>query len=88
MEQIGLNGFVKSIFDGYREAKDFKHNPFNELENSWKLFEVDDLNDLYKKATTKEQHELILDHMYQYDATRVGYYKRIEDKIIQHYWEG
>lgn len=81
-----LNGFVKAIFDGYRKAKAYNHNPLNELENSWKLLEVDDLNDLYKKAKTKEQHDL--DHMYQYDATRAGYYKRIEKKIIEHYWEG
>lgn len=87
MEQLPLNGFIKAIFDGYREAKEANHNPFNELQKSWRLLEVDEVNDLYKKAKTKEQHEMILDHMYKYDATRVGYYKRIEKKIINNYWE-
>lgn len=88
MEQIKLNGFVKALFDGYKEAKSYNHNPFNELENTWRLFSVSELNGLYKEAETKEQHELILDHMYRFDATSVPRYKRIEDKIIERYWEG
>jgi hypothetical protein len=88
MEQIGFNSFVKSIFNGYREAKHYNHNPYNELGKSYLLADVDDLNDLCNKAKTKEQHESILDHMYRFDATRVDYYKRIEKKIINHYWEG
>lgn len=76
------------MFDGYKSAKEAAYDPFEELKNSWRLFEIDDLNTLCNKAKTKEQHNLILDHMYKYDATRVGYYKRIEKKIINHYWEG
>lgn len=88
MEQLGFNGFIKAIFDGYRDAKAYNHNPFNELEKTPLLFDVADLNTLYGKAKTKEQHEAILDHMYRFDATRVDYYKRIEKKIINQYWEG
>jgi hypothetical protein len=87
MEQLGFNGFVKAIFDGYREAKAYNHNPFNELEKSY-LLDVSDLNELCDKAKNKQQHEAILDHMYRFDATRVDYYKRIEKKIINRYWEG
>jgi hypothetical protein len=87
MEQLGFNGFVKAIFDGYREAKAYNQNPFNNLEKSY-LLDVADLNELCDKAKTKGQHEAILDHMYRFDATRVDYYKRIEKKIINRYWEG
>jgi hypothetical protein len=88
MEQLGFNGFVKAIFDGYREAKAYNHNPYNDLEKSHLLFDVADLNELCDKAKTKRQHETILDHMYRFDATKVDYYKRIEKKIIDCYWEG
>jgi hypothetical protein len=88
MEQLGFNGLVKAIFDGYADAKRESRNPFNELEKSYLLFDVSDLNDLCSKAKTKQQHESILDHMYRFDATRVDYYKRIENRIINHYWEG
>ncbi|NRD81178.1 hypothetical protein HPT25_28205, partial [Bacillus sp. BRMEA1] len=70
------------------EAKTYNHNPFNELEKSWYLMDIATLNDLCDKAKTKEQHEMILDHMYRFDATRVDYFKRIEKKIINRYWEG
>lgn len=86
MEQIGLNGFIKSIFEGYKAAKEANYDPFAELQHSWRLLEVDEVSDLCKKAKTKEQHEMILDHMYKWDATRVGYYKRIEKNIINQYW--
>ncbi|MBT2696328.1 hypothetical protein J7E79_02615 [Bacillus sp. ISL-40] len=82
-----FNDIVRSVFEGYKEAKD-QRDPFGELEKAWCLYGVDDLNGLLGFAKTKEQHELILDHMYQFDATRVGYYKNIETKIINHYWEG
>lgn len=88
MEQLAVNGFIKAIFNGYREAKEYNHNPFNELERTSLLFDVADLNNLCDKAKTKEHHEAILDHMYRFDATRVDYYKRIEKKIINRYWEG
>lgn len=83
---MGFNDLLWSVFQGYKEAKD-QRDPFKVLENSWKLYEIDDLNDLYKQAKSKEHHNLILDHMYHYDATRVGYYKTIERKIINYYWE-
>lgn len=81
-----LNDFVWSIFQGIKEAKDSR-DPFHELERSHLLYEIDELNQLCNVAKTKEQHETILDHMYRFDATRVGYYERIERKIIHHYWE-
>lgn len=88
MVQLGFNSFVKAIFDGYREARAYNHNPFNDLEKSYLLFDVADLSELCDKAKNKQQHEAILDHMYRFDATRVDYYKRIEKKIINRYWEG
>lgn len=88
VEQLGFNSIVKAIFDGYQEAKKYNYNPYNELEKSHRLFEVAELNDLCDKAKTKKQHEQILDHMYRFDATRVDYFKQIEKKIIDRYWEG
>jgi hypothetical protein len=84
-----LNDLVWSVFQGYKKVKD-ERCPYKELENSWRLYEVDELEELRKSATTKEQHETILDHMYKFNATEgeLGYFKRIEDKIIKQYWEG
>jgi hypothetical protein len=82
-----LNNFVWSIFQGYKEAKESSRDPFKELEKSWYLYEIDDLEELRKQATNKEQHNLILDHMYKYDATQVDYFRQIEKKIINYYWE-
>lgn len=89
MEQIGLNGFVKSLFDGYSAAREKSYYPrkFEEMKKTNLLFGVDDLNDMFSHARSKEEHEIILDHMYRFDATQVGYYQKIEKKIINHYWE-
>jgi hypothetical protein len=90
LEQLPLSGFVRALFDGYKEGREERYYPrkFEELEHTNLLFEVDELNDLYGHSKSKYQHELILDHMYRFDATRVKYYKQIEKKIINHYWEG
>lgn len=89
MEQLGFNGFVKSLFDGYKTAREKSYYPrkFEEMKKTNLLFGVDELNDLYEEAEDKEDYETILDHMYRFDATRVGYYKRIENKIINNFWE-
>jgi hypothetical protein len=85
----GFNGFVKSLFDGYKAAKEESYYPrkFEEMKKTNILFDVADLNDMYDHAEEKEEYETILDHMYRFDATRVGYYKKIENKIINDFWE-
>jgi hypothetical protein len=82
---MSLNDIVKSMFDGLKAAK-ANPDPFEQLEKSWYLYEVRDLRKLEREAKTKEQDEMILDHLYKWDATRVDYYKKIENKIIQRHW--
>ena len=93
---MGINDIVRSMFDGYKEARDSNTDRrFDQLNkpNAWikdsymPLLEVDDLDELLKEAKTKEQYNAILDHMYRHDATRVKPYKQIENKIIKHFWE-
>jgi predicted TIM-barrel fold metal-dependent hydrolase len=88
---LSLNDIVRSIFDGVREAKQDSLYPrkFMELEKTNLLFDVDDLEDMLDHAEDKEDYESILDHMYRFDATdgELGYYKGIEKKIIDRYWE-
>lgn len=92
MEQLGMNGFVKSLFDGYKSAreKSFYPRKFEEMKKTNLLFGVDDLNDMLDHAEDKEDCETILDHMYRFEATdgEFGYYKKIEKKIINQFWEG
>lgn len=87
-----FNDFVRSIFEGIKEAKESSYYPrkFEEMKKTNLLFDVDDLTDMYKHARDKEDHETILDHMYRFNATEgeFGYYKRIEKRIIHNYWEG
>lgn len=85
---MGLNDIVRSIFDGYREAKEDSFYPrkFKELEKGF-LFGIDELDDMVDHAEDKEDYESILDHMYRFDATEVGYYKNIEKKIMDKFWE-
>lgn len=91
VEQLPLNGFVRSLFDGYKSAKEKSYYPrkFEEMRKTNRLFEVDELEDMYKNAEDKEDYEDILDHMYRFNATegQLGYYKRIEKKIINDFWE-
>jgi hypothetical protein len=89
VEQLPLNGFIKSLFDGYKVGKEQRYYPdrFEELQKTNLLFGVDDLNDMYEHAEEKEEYDSILDHMYRFDATRVGYYKQLEKKIINQFWE-
>jgi hypothetical protein len=92
-----INGTVQSIFDGIREArKDNYDRRFNDLNKTWNcwigeastpLLEVAELNDLLDHAKTKEHYDAILDHLYRHDATRVKPYKKIENKIIDQFWE-
>jgi hypothetical protein len=88
LEQIGLNGFMKSLFEGYKEAKQQSYYPrkFEEMENTNRLFEVDELTDMLGHTRNKKDYETILDHMYRFDATEVGYYRKIEQKIIDNFW--
>jgi hypothetical protein len=95
VEQLGFNSFVKAVFDGYREAKSYSHNPFEDLNRTYDcwigtagtaLYDVEDLNKLVDQAKTKEQYEAILEHLYRHDATRVDCYKKIEKKIINKMW--
>jgi hypothetical protein len=91
MEQLPLNGFVRSLFDGYKAGKEKRYYPrrFEEMKKTNLLFGVDDLNDMLDHAEEKEDYETILDHMYRFNATdgQFGYYKRIEKKIINEMWE-
>jgi hypothetical protein len=91
VEQIGLNGFVKSLFDGYKEAREKSYYPrkFEEMKRTSRLFEVDEVEDMLKHAEDKEDYETILDHMYRFNATEseYGYFKKIEKKIIHQFWE-
>lgn len=89
---MGINEIVKAFFDGYKDAKQstYYDRKFEEIKKTNRLFEVDELNDLLDHAEDKEEYESILDHMYNFDATErglFGYYKGIENKIIDKYWE-
>jgi hypothetical protein len=86
MVGLVLNGFVWSIFQGYKEVKD-KRDPYKELEKSWYLYEVKDLKELANKAKHDSQLNTVLDHLYKWDATRVDPYKDIENKIIDRMWD-
>jgi hypothetical protein len=84
-----LNDFVWSIFQGYKEVKDSR-DPYEELAKAPLLYEVDDLNKLTNQAKTREQYETILDHIYKFGAAeqgQFGYFKRIENKIIDKMWD-
>lgn len=88
MSEFMLSGFVKSMFDGYRDVKkDDYSQQFAELEWTPFLFSSDYLNDMYSKATTKEQHETILGHLYRHEATDVDSYQSIEKRIIDKYFK-
>jgi hypothetical protein len=82
---MGFNDFVWSIFQGVKQAKE--QDPYRQLEKSWWLYDVSELRELADKAKTKQQQEIVLDHLYKWDATRVDYYKNIENKIIDRMWE-
>lgn len=93
----GLNGIVRAMFDGYKEAKsddlDAEFEKLNWSMDCWigdattGLYDVSELKALLARAKTKEHYEAILEHMYRHDATRVGYYKNIENQIINKMWE-
>ena len=83
---MGFNDLVRSMFQGYKEAKDAR-DPYTELEKAWCLYQVDELDLLTDKAKTKGQYNIILDHLYKWDSTRVDYYKEIENKIIDRMWK-
>lgn len=86
-----INNFIKSFFDGYKEARIkngyYKERDFNELEGPF-LFSSDHLNNLYNQADCEEDYESILDHLYRHDAIDVESYSLLEKKIIDKYWEG
>lgn len=88
MSDFVLSGFVKSMFDGYRNVKkDDYSQQFSELDWTPFLFSSDYLNDMYSNATTKEQHETILDYLYRHNATEVSSYQAIEQQIIDKYFK-
>lgn len=82
---MGFNDLVHSIFQGVKAAKESR-DPYKELEKAWYLYEVNDLEYLTDKAKKDDHYNAVLDHMYKWDATRVGYYKDIENKIIDRMW--
>ena len=84
---MGFNDFLRSCFQGAAEARrdTFYPRKFREMESSF-LFGVDELEDMLNHAKNKDQYNTILDHMYRFDATRVDYYKDIENKIIDRMW--
>lgn len=85
---MGFNDLVRSIFQGAAEARrdTFYPRKFREMESSL-LFGVDELEDMLNHAKKKDDYNAILDHMYRFDATRVDYYKEIENKIIDRMWK-
>lgn len=83
---MGFNDLVRSVFDGYRAAKESR-NPYKELDKSWYLYEVKDLRELTEQAKKKDDLNSVLDHLYKWDATRVDPYKDIENKIIDRMWK-
>lgn len=89
LSEFELSPFVRSIFEGYKSARkdeDFQR-PFDELGWTPFLFSSDYLGELYGVASTKEQHESILDHLYRHRATEVESYQNIEQKIIDKYYK-
>ena len=85
---MGFNDLLRSVFQGAAEAKRENLYPrkFREMETS-SLFGVDELTDMFQHAQDKDDYNLILDHLYRFDATRVDYYKDIENKIIDRMWK-
>jgi hypothetical protein len=83
---MGFNDLVRSVFQGYKEVKESR-DPYEVLDKAWYLYQVDDLNHLTDGAKKKDQYNVILDHLYKWDATRVDYYKDIEHKIIDRMWD-
>lgn len=83
-----INPFIKSLFDGYAEAKKGKRKElqWEELEHTPFLFSSDYLNEMYEEAESKEDYETILDHLYRNDATEISNYADIEERIINKYW--
>ena len=82
---MGFNDLVHSMFQGYKAVKESR-DPYKELDKAWYLYPIDDLNNLTTHAKKDDQYNAILDHMYKWDATRVDYYKDIENKIIDRMW--
>ena len=83
---MGFNDLLRSVFQGYKEAKDSR-DPYDVLDKAWYLYQVDELDHLTLQANKKDQYDVILDHLYKWDATRVDYYKDIENKIIDRMWK-
>ena len=87
------NGFLKSIFDGYAEAKHGNKKKYPEKNNGvfdWLvndhnplLFSVAELEQLQEDARTDHQLDCILEHLNRHEAWEVPAYKRIERKIIE-----
>lgn len=89
---MGMNDIIRAMFDGYKDAKhsNYHRRRFEEMKKTNLLFEVDDVNDMIEHAKGKEDYETILDHMYRFNACEegtFGYYKSLEKKIINEFWE-
>lgn len=87
------NNLLKSIFDGYTEAKHSNKKKYPEKnngmfdwlvhENNSILFSVAELDQLQEEARTDYQLDCILEHLNRHDAWEVPAYKKIERKIIE-----
>lgn len=87
------NELLKSIFDGYADAKRSSKKKYPEKNDkmfNWLvheenpiLFSSQQLNDLLEEAGTDHQLDCILEHLNRHEAWEVDSYKRIERKIIE-----
>lgn len=95
---------LKSIFQGYAESKHnedrLRRNEYAALSSSPFLHSSEYLKGLMEDGT-KEENEMILDHLYKHDACYHTWYEdgeerkdpiksymNIEKEIIDKYWKG
>lgn len=82
-----INGLIRSMFQGYKEAKP-KHGDweYEMLEESPFLYSSQYLGDLYTNAKTIRQKEAVAAHIAFHHAYDVPSYKVIEQKFIDERW--
>lgn len=84
----------KGICEGVAEAKKDKYRDwqYEQLTTTPFLYDDEELEQLYRGAKNKHEHECILEHLYRFNAREgselleIDCYKKLEQKIIDRYW--
>lgn len=83
--------FLNSLFQAYNSSDYGKEKqrgrPFKELDGYPMLHSSKYLNILANEAKTKDEMDLVLDHLYKFDTLEIDAYKEVERKIIERRWE-